>query len=325
MLPRPSRLKSVASEFSPVLTTPPPVEPNTVLVLMSVPPMMLSSNLTVRRRRAAISAAIPAERREGAPADHPAGRAAEEIVEERRRLCRVPWWRPPSVRAPWRGAPSSAARRRRGDGRPWAARRLRLGAAATFAAARSLRRLDLGRLDFRRLRRLDQRRRCGGSVLAGGVAAALDGGAARRARRLAALERERALQILQRLLELGDARLRFLERLVARHDFFGDLALARLRRHLELIATGRRRRHPFFDRRADPSAGTRAPAAASEGGAAAGDLVLIAAPIGGLQADGLLRPRSARVAAACSALGMLRIAPARSRFMLPSNASGLLL
>ena len=60
MLPRPSRLKSVASEFSPVLTTPPPVEPNTVLVLMSVPPMMLSSNLTVRRLRAAISAATPA-------------------------------------------------------------------------------------------------------------------------------------------------------------------------------------------------------------------------------------------------------------------------
>jgi len=60
MLPRPSRLKSLASEFSPVLTTPPPVEPNTVLVLMSVPEMMLSSNLVALRRRAAISAARPA-------------------------------------------------------------------------------------------------------------------------------------------------------------------------------------------------------------------------------------------------------------------------
>src|SRR5437016_6070956 len=49
MLPRPSRLKSLASELSPVLTTPPPVEPNTVFVLMSVPEMMLSSNLVVFR------------------------------------------------------------------------------------------------------------------------------------------------------------------------------------------------------------------------------------------------------------------------------------
>jgi len=64
MLPSPSRLKSLASELSPVLTTPPPVEPNTVLVLMSVPEMMLSSNLVVLRRRAAnrpaISATMPA-------------------------------------------------------------------------------------------------------------------------------------------------------------------------------------------------------------------------------------------------------------------------
>src|SRR4029079_7591717 len=56
MLPRPSRLKSLASELSPVFTTPPPVEPNTVFVLMSVPEMMLSSNLVVLRRRAANSA-----------------------------------------------------------------------------------------------------------------------------------------------------------------------------------------------------------------------------------------------------------------------------
>src|SRR6187551_2485792 len=59
MLPSPSRLKSLASEFSPVLTTPPPVEPNTVLVLMSVPEMMLSSNFVPLRRRAAIKAAMP--------------------------------------------------------------------------------------------------------------------------------------------------------------------------------------------------------------------------------------------------------------------------
>jgi hypothetical protein len=59
MLPSPSRLKSLASEFSPVLTTPPPVEPNTVFVLMSVPEMMLSSNFVPLRRRAANSAAIP--------------------------------------------------------------------------------------------------------------------------------------------------------------------------------------------------------------------------------------------------------------------------
>ena len=67
MLPRPSRLKSLASELSPVLTTPPPVDPNTVLVLMSVPEMMLSSNLVVLRRRAAMSAAMPA-RTASAPA-----------------------------------------------------------------------------------------------------------------------------------------------------------------------------------------------------------------------------------------------------------------
>src|SRR5437762_1844703 len=67
MLPRPSRLKSLASEFSPVLTTPPPVDPNTVLVLMSVPEMMLSSNLVALRRRPATNAAIPA-RTASAPA-----------------------------------------------------------------------------------------------------------------------------------------------------------------------------------------------------------------------------------------------------------------
>src|ERR1700682_880912 len=60
MLPSPSRLKSLASEFSPVLTTPPPVEPKTVFVLMSVPEMMLSSNFVALRRRAAMIAAIPA-------------------------------------------------------------------------------------------------------------------------------------------------------------------------------------------------------------------------------------------------------------------------
>src|SRR5690349_19769531 len=59
MLPRPSRLKSLASELSPVLTTPPPVEPKTVFVLMSVPEMMLSSNFVPLRRRAAIMAAMP--------------------------------------------------------------------------------------------------------------------------------------------------------------------------------------------------------------------------------------------------------------------------
>src|SRR5947208_5100021 len=63
MFPRPSRLKSLASELSPVLTTPPPVEPKTVLVLISVPEMMLSSNLVAVRRRAAnrpaMSASMP--------------------------------------------------------------------------------------------------------------------------------------------------------------------------------------------------------------------------------------------------------------------------
>src|SRR4051812_25689890 len=59
MLPRPSRLKSLASEFSPVFTTPPPVEPKTVFVLMSVPEMMLSSNLVPLRRRAAMMPAMP--------------------------------------------------------------------------------------------------------------------------------------------------------------------------------------------------------------------------------------------------------------------------
>src|SRR5215831_16041967 len=60
MLPRPSRLKSLESELSPVFTTPPPVEPNTVLVLISVPEMMLSSNLVAVRRRAAMSPATSA-------------------------------------------------------------------------------------------------------------------------------------------------------------------------------------------------------------------------------------------------------------------------
>src|ERR1700693_1327934 len=59
MLPRPSRLKSLASELSPVFTTPPPGEPKTVFVLMSVPEIMLSSNLVVLRLRAAMIAAIP--------------------------------------------------------------------------------------------------------------------------------------------------------------------------------------------------------------------------------------------------------------------------
>src|SRR5450631_1055936 len=59
MLPSPSRLKSLASELSPVFTTPPPVEPKTVLVLMSVPEIMLSSNLVVLRLRAAMMAATP--------------------------------------------------------------------------------------------------------------------------------------------------------------------------------------------------------------------------------------------------------------------------
>src|SRR5579864_6627445 len=59
MLPSPSRLKSLASELSPVLTTPPPVEPKTVFVLMSVPEMMLSSNFVPLRRRAAMMPAIP--------------------------------------------------------------------------------------------------------------------------------------------------------------------------------------------------------------------------------------------------------------------------
>src|ERR1700682_1846062 len=60
MLPSPSRLKSLASELSPVFTTPPPVEPNTVFVLISVPEMILSANLHVLRRRAAIRPATNA-------------------------------------------------------------------------------------------------------------------------------------------------------------------------------------------------------------------------------------------------------------------------
>src|SRR5690348_7473691 len=59
MLPKPSRLKSLAREFSPVFTTPPPVEPKTVFVLMSVPEMMLSSNFVPPRRRAATMPAMP--------------------------------------------------------------------------------------------------------------------------------------------------------------------------------------------------------------------------------------------------------------------------
>src|SRR6478735_8831874 len=78
MLPSPSRLKSLASELSPVLTTPPPVDPNTVLVLMSVPEMMLSSNLVALRRRAAISAARPAS-----TATAPAPIAQSGVFEKR--------------------------------------------------------------------------------------------------------------------------------------------------------------------------------------------------------------------------------------------------
>src|SRR3982750_2489622 len=67
MFPRPSRLKSLASELSPVLTTPPPVDPKTVFVLMSVPEMMLSSNLVPFLRRAAIMAAMPPRTTSAAP------------------------------------------------------------------------------------------------------------------------------------------------------------------------------------------------------------------------------------------------------------------
>ena len=86
MLPRPSRLKSLASELSPVLTTPPPVDPNTVLVLMSVPEMMLSSNFVVLRRRAAMQECDAGEDDERAAADGPRRRVREELVEETRRL-----------------------------------------------------------------------------------------------------------------------------------------------------------------------------------------------------------------------------------------------
>ena len=86
MLPSPSRLKSLASELSPVFTTPPPVEPNTVFVLMSVPEMMLSSNLVVLRRRAANSAAMPARIASAPPPIAQLGVFAEELLEEPRRL-----------------------------------------------------------------------------------------------------------------------------------------------------------------------------------------------------------------------------------------------
>ena len=102
-------------------------------------------------------------------------------------------------------------------------------------------------------------------------------------------------------------------------------ALARLRRHLELVASRRRGRHLFLDGRADLAAGSAAARGLGRRRRAR-DLVLVGAPIGrparGRSRVGLVRRASPRLR---SALGMLRIAPARSRFMLPSKAFGLLL
>ena len=271
MLPRPSRLKSVASEFSPVLTTPPPVEPNTVLVLMSVPPMMLSSNLTVRRRRAAISAATPASAASAPPPITQPGvlPTISSISDDSfvGALAPRPW-----APAPWPEAPPWAARRRAGTAA--------FGGSGAFVSGAGA--AALGGSAF------------GGSAFAGSGALPC----LRQHRRAGlALELERLLQILQRLFEIVDAGLRFLQRLVARHHLFrrggSRRALARLRRHLELIAPRRRGRSLLFDGGADPAArGARACAFGRR--RRARDLVLVAAPIGGLDADGLGRLRRRR-------------------------------
>ena len=328
MLPRPSRLKSVASEFSPVLTTPPPVEPNTVLVLMSVPPMMLSSNLTVRRRRAAISAATPARAANAPPPITQPGvlpkRSSKNDVDFAGALASTFGAGGLAGGAAFGGSTGAAAAL--GGSGAFVS-----GAIATFGGGSAAfggsafggsAALAGGGSTLRR-----RRRRGTG----GGADATVRWRRDRRARRrrhrgagLPALERERALQILQRLFELGDAGLRLSQRLVARDDLFRDLALARLRRHLELIAAGRCGGHPFLDGRADSSARGASRHGLGRRGRAR-DLVLVAAPIRCLHADGsqrLVRRASPQLA---SALGMLRIAPARSRFMLPSNAFGLLL
>ncbi len=227
MLPRPSRLKSLASELSPVLTTPPPVEPNTVFVLMSVPEMMLSSNLVVLRRRAAMSAAMPpridAARRRRSPS-----RACWRT--DRRRIRAASFGG--AFGAPPSAVPASALR-------PSAARRFRrlgLRAARRPSAARSSARLGrLGRFGLRRLRGLrrlapsrvpapwaprrpvraafgDRRRRRRRSGAAGGGALPFAASACACSCAIVwLLQLDRALQVLQRLLELGDARLRFLQ------------------------------------------------------------------------------------------------------------------
>ena len=234
MLPRPSRLKSVASEFSPVLTTPPPVEPNTVLVLMSVPQMMLSSNFVAGAggRRSA-----PPVRPDGrrAAADHPSRRAAEA---GRRRTS--PWaaaWARPSARAARPGASPSAARRLRA-GR---LRRFGLAAARRPWAARPWAARDLGGFDLRRL--------AGAGVSGAGRRAA------RPSRALAPppavsdwraaglpLELNCSCRSCNVFSSVGDrASLRFSQRLVARHTSSAALPpLPARRRHLELIASRRR-------------------------------------------------------------------------------------
>ena len=106
-----------------------------------------------------------------------------------------------------------------------------------------------------------------------------------------ALELDRALQVLDRLLEVGDSRLRFLERLVARDGFLGrspTLARTGLARNAKLIAPGRCRRGLLLDRRADASAGGAAARALGRG-RGCGDTIAIRVPVGRLHADDLRR------------------------------------
>ena len=112
-----------------------------------------------------------------------------------------------------------------------------------------------------------------------------------------ALELHGLLQVLDRLLERGDAHLRFAKLLVARHGVLcggaRPLACGGFARHPKLVAARLRGRRLFLDRGAD-APGRRASRGAFGRGRGRGDAVAVAAPVGGLDAHdarGLLRRR----------------------------------
>ena len=183
------------------------------------------------------------------------------------------------------------------------------------------------------------------AVVAGGVTGAVIGAAgARRCRRRRGLalrgirlllrlrqrraaQLHRTLQVRDGLLELGDARV------APRASCLLRATRLRARRALAGPASRDTRTWsrpagaapaPIFSRRGPirPPA-SRVPVPSTDG-AARGDAIAIGAPVGGLHAHDLRRFRGLRRLRGIAALGIVRIAPVRSRFMLlPSNAFAL--